>query len=381
MSAGPGAGGGFLPSSPANAATMFVPGGPGPAPSPAAQHPTVMAPPSPAFARPPSAMPMPATLVPPQPVATPPVPQPAAQPPAPAQPAPRMPIPASQPPPFLTSQTLSRAGRPVEPWKDSLRLVMFFWGVALLAVFATPLRTSPDLQFNWNLILDGDGTTRLPPLMIAALGLLSVIVSGIPMQPAARGLIAVLLGLAGIAVPIALVGVPPWQVLVTMIGTLVLVPGLVVRSEYRGAAVPRLLVTLGVIAMLLPYLLPQNGAIPMVSLFKSLFDLSGSQKVIPVLALVQITIVVMSLLAWLPAPVTGAAMLWAWLLILWALIVHVAGMLLAGGFGDAITATPNAALVSWMVGGAGAGGLGALGSAYLVFVGYGLASVIGKQLE
>ncbi|HET7500711.1 MAG TPA: hypothetical protein VFK02_06900 [Kofleriaceae bacterium] len=372
--------GGHVPPSAANAATMFVPGGPGPAPSPAAQQPTVMAPPPPSFPRPPSAMP--ATMGPPQPVATPSVPQPAAQPPAPAaQPAPRMPIPASQPPPFLTSQTLSRAGRPVEPWKDSLRLVMFFWGVALLAVFATPLRTQPALQFNWNLILEGDGTTRLPPLMIAALGLLSVIVSGIPMQPAARGFIAVLLGLAGIAVPIGLVGAPHWQILVPMIGTLVLVPSLILRTEYRGAAVPRLLVTLGVVAILAPYLIPQGGAIPMVSLFKALFDLSGSQKVVPVLALVQITIVVMAMLAWLPAPVSGGALLWAWLLILWALILHVTAMLLAGGAGDAITASPNAALVSWIAGGAGVGGLGALGSAYLVLVGYGLASVLGKQLE
>src|SRR5262249_12414173 len=98
-----------------------------------------------------------------------------------------IPIPAAQPPPYLASQTASRAARPIEPWKDSLRLMMFLWGVALLAAFATPLATKPELAFNWTLVLHGEGTAKLPPLMLAAVGLLSVIVAGIPMQPAARG--------------------------------------------------------------------------------------------------------------------------------------------------------------------------------------------------
>lgn len=290
-----------------------------------------------------------------------------------------MPIPASQPPPYLASHTASRIGRPVEPWKDSLRLMMFLWGAALLAVFAMPLTSSP-LAFNWNLILNGEGTARLPPLTFAAVGLLSAIIAGIPMQPAARGLIAVVLGLAGIVVPVALVGVPPWQTLSSMIGTLVLVPGLFVRSEYRGSLVPRILVTLGAIGILLPFVLPQGGAIPLVTLFKALIDVPGSAKAGPALAFGEITIVVMSLLAWLPAPVTGAAKLWAWLLILWGLISHVILLLLAGHLGDAISGAPNAALVSWIAGGLSPSGV-ALGAAYLVLVGYGLASVVGKQLE
>jgi hypothetical protein len=90
----------------------------------------------------------------------------------------------------------------------------------------------------------------------------------------------------------------------------------------------------------------------------------------------------MSLLAWLPAPVSGGAKLWAWLLILWALILHVTVLALGSNLGDVITKTPNQALVSWIAGagGSAAGGL-AIGSAYLALVGYGLAAVIGKQLE
>jgi len=348
-----------------------------PSASPQAQLPT-MQPQPPSYARPNAPAAMLPTLVPSPPPPMMQLQQPLRQPQPQLQPQPPiMQIPAAQPPPYLASNTASRTIRPVEPWRNSLRLMMFLWGMALLAAFAAPLRTSPDLAFNWNLILDGEGTARLPPLMLAAVGLLSVIVAAIPMQPAARGAIAAILGLAGIAVPIALAGMPAWQPLISMIGTLLLVPGLLVRNEYRDAITARLLVTLGAIGILVPYLLPQGGAIPLVHVFKQLIELPGTGKVTPALELGRITIVVMSLLAWLSPSVTGGAKLWAWLLILWALVVHVAALLLGGNVVDAVTGAPNAAIVAWIAGGSAV----AIGSAYLVLVGYGLASVVGKQLE
>jgi hypothetical protein len=286
-----------------------------------------------------------------------------------------MAIPAAQPPPYLASQTASRVIRPIEPWRDGLRAWMFLGGLGLLAAFATPLTTSP-LSFAWTLVLEGHGTARLPPLTIAAVGLLSIVLALLPMPALARGLIATLLGLAGVAVPIALVGVPPWQVLAPMIGIVLLVPGLLVRDEYRDALSARLFVTLGAIGMLLPGALPQHGAIPLVSVFKALIDQPGGAKVAPALLLALVVIVVISLLAWLPSPATGGAKVWAWLLILWALIIHMVLLLVAGGVGGVIAAKPNEALVSWI-----AGGGPALGSAYLVIIGYGLATVLGKQLE
>jgi len=267
--------------------------------------------------------------------------------------------------------------RPIEPWRDSTRLMMFLWGVALLVAFATPIQTNPKLIFLWTTLLEGTGTTRLPILTIAAVGLLSLIIAAVPMQSTPRGLIAALLGLAGIAVPIALVGVPPWQALSFMIGALVLVPGLLVREEYRHATLPRILVTAGAVGILIPFLVPQGGAIPLVAVFKGLFDHPGVGKVEPILQLALIVIVVMSLLAWLPAPVSGGAKVWAWFLILWSLIVHVTMLVVGGNIGDAIKASPNHALLPWITGGGGI----ALGSAYLALVGYGLASVVGKQLE
>jgi hypothetical protein len=150
-----------------------------------------------------------------------------------------------------------------------------------------------------------------------------------------------------------------------------------VREEYRNAALPRILVTAGAVGILLPFLVPQGGAIPLVAVFKGLFDHAGAGKVAPLLALGLIVIVVMSLLAWLPAPVSGGAKVWAWFLILWALIVHVTMLVVGGNIGDAIKASPNHALLPWITGGEAF----AVGSAYLALVGYGLAAVVGKQLE
>ena len=293
----------FVPASSANARTMFVQAPPGqPAPVPPAQ-PAYLSPSAP----PPA---MQATFVPPapqQPIAMA-VPMRSPQ-------APMMAIPAAQPPPYFSSSQTSRVIRPIDPWRDSLRAMMFLWGVALLAAFATPLTTSPDLVFNWKTILDGAGTARLPPLMLAAVGFLSVVVAFIPMPSAPRGLIAGLLGLGGIAVPIALVGVPPWQALAQMIGVIVLIPALIIRNDYRDSMLPRLMVTLGVIGVLAPYLVPQGGAIPLVNTFKALIHVSGTARVAPILQLGLILLVVISLLAWLPAPATGAAKVWAWFLI------------------------------------------------------------------
>jgi hypothetical protein len=290
---------------------------------------------------------------------------------------PMMAIPAAQPPPYYGSQT-SRTIRPRDPWRDSLRAMMFLWGLAIIAAFCTPVLTSPSLVFNWRAILDGTGTDRLLPLTVAAVGFLSLVIPFIPMPTAVRGVIATLLGLAGIAMPMALGHLPEWQFLSLMGGTLILVPGLLIRNEYRDSILPRLLVTIGVLGILLPHLVPDHGTIPLVGLFKALIDVPGSAKVAFALQVGLITIVVISLLAWLPAPVTGGAKVWAWLIILWALVTHLAQLVLTGHIGDAISASPFAALAAWVIGGHGPG---VIGSAYLVIVGYGLASALGKQLE
>jgi len=305
---------------------------------------------------------------------------------APPPPAPIAPIPSAAPP-YLASQTAARAGRPIEPWKDSLRTNMFIWGALLLVAFAAPLSIDP-LRFNWDLIANAEGAGKLPPLIMAAVGLLAVAIAGIPMSPAPRGMIAALLGLAGILVPMFLAGMPPWQSLLPVGGLIILIPSLLVRNEYRDSSLPRILVTVGVIATLLPLLLPVNGSLPLVDLFKLAIDAPGSAKLLILLILAQIALIVLSLLAWLPSPASGGSKLFAWALILSPVAIFV-GYLVVTGLIEVIPDSPGAA-VAWVYGSIGSLGSGkgaavpvgfGFGAAYAVLVGYGLATVIGKKLE
>ena len=274
------------------------------------------------------------------------------------------------PPPYLASQTAARAGHPIEPWKDSLRIVMFIWGALTLAAFVTPMLIDP-VTFNWDAIIHASGTAKLPPLLIAAVGLLSVVIAGIPMAVAPRGILAAVLGLAGIFVPVFLIGMPPWQMLLGLIAMLALVPGLLLRNEYTESLFARILVTLGVVFLLLPLLLPEHGEVPLVAMFKGLLDAHGKAKIGPALELGLLVIAVMSLLAWMPGPATGGAKVFAWLLILWpTLITQVVMLVVQGHLGDVIKDSPFRATMAW-----------APAAAYIALIGYGLATVFGKQLE
>jgi hypothetical protein len=151
---------------------------------------------------------------------------------------------------------------------------------------------------------------------------------------------------------------------------LLLVPGLLVRHEYVESLLSRVLVTIGVVATLLPLLIPEGGQIPLVNIFKGLIEAPGEAKIYPILALVLIVLVVTSLLAWMPGPATAGAKILAWALILYPVLVFVIALLLKlDAIGDIISKTPGA-LLAW-----------APGVTYAVLSGYGLATVFGKQLE
>ncbi|MEO8842836.1 MAG: hypothetical protein ABI591_13925 [Kofleriaceae bacterium] len=265
-------------------------------------------------------------------------------------------------------QAMRAGGRPVEPWKDALPLLMIVWGIATLVAFATPVNLSP-LAFNWDIILHGEGKAKIPMLVIAAIGLLGVILGAIPMVPTPRGILATLLGLSTFVVPIALAGeLPPWQVLVPMVGVLLLLPGLLLRNEYVEALLPRVLVTLGVVGVLAPFLIPEHGGIPLVELFKAVIGghIHGSE----IIALASIVFAAINLLVWMPGPATAGGKVFAWIWMLAPLVVIVLGLIDTGHVGDIVTHTPGALLITWVP-----------FTTCAVFLGYGLATVLGKQLE
>ena len=165
-----------------------------------------------------------------------------------------------------------------------------------------PILTDP-LIFNWDAILHGEGAAKLGPLVLASIGVLTLVVGAIRMAPVGqRLLIAAILGLSGIVVPIIVSGVFAWQILAALIGELLLITGLVVRSEYRDATMPRIMVTIGALAVLSPLLVPAGGGgVPLVGLFQALIHAEGSAKIEPILVLSLVAVVVLSLLAWLLA--------------------------------------------------------------------------------
>lgn len=279
------------------------------------------------------------------------------------------PLPAVAPP-YLASQTAARAGRPIEPWKDSLRLWMFVFGGIALAVFAIPLITEPSMVFNWDAIIHAPGKEKLSPLIWATAGLLGIICAAIPMQTLPRGLVAGVLGLAGAVVPMLVMGHlgDQWQLVLMAFGAILLVPGLLVRHEYTESLTARLMITFGVIFTLVPYLVPEHGQIPLVSIFKALIEGKNHMEMI-IPAIANIILVVLCLLAWMPGPATAGAKVFAWILILFPLATTALKLAGASHMDKIITNQPGMVL-SFVP-----------GIVYAVFLGYGLATVIGKQLE
>ncbi len=273
------------------------------------------------------------------------------------------------PAPYLASSAAARAGRPIEPWKDALKFMMLVWGAVALATFATPAHVDP-MGFMWDVILHGQGKQKLFPLIWASVGIVSIVCAVVPLDSLPRGIVAAVLGLAGIVVPVVTAeAMPPWQLLLPMLGMLALIPGLLIRHEYVESIVPRIMVTVGVVAVLVPYLIPANGQIPLVGIFKGLIEAPGELKIAFIVDIVKIVVVVTTLLVWMPGPATGGGKILAWVLLLFAVGEFAIDLALAGKI-DLIVKKSPIALVMW-----------APALVFSVLWSYGSATIIGKQLE
>jgi hypothetical protein len=374
----------------ASAATMFVQG-PGPAGPPQQQpyQPPPMQSQPPPYQQPPMQ---------PQPYGQPPPPMGGyGQPPPPMQPQPYgqpqqpygqppmgggmagyNPVPVGQPmnPPYLASRTAARVGAPVEPYKDGIKIVLIAFGIALLIAGAMPFTIEPKLLFRWDAISATPGAlAKFQLIYISAAAILALVFGLVPLATVPRGALAAVLGLTPIilALVVVLKDAPTfrWQVPVGFLGAVTLLPGLLLRQEYRSQLLPRLLVTVGAACFLVPWLVPEHGGDPQLMQWIDLLGKAeGKAKVPVILHLVEFGLVVASLLAWLPPPSSAGAKIIAWLLILFVVIQAYTGMLLAGHLGDAIKHRPNDLLMApWTM------------AAFAAFIGYGLATLFGKSLE
>jgi hypothetical protein len=132
----------------------------------------------------------------------------------------------------------------------------------------------------------------------------------------------------------------------------------------------RLLATIGAICSLLPLLIPEGGALPLVQMFKMLGQGTGQMTVAVIISLVPVALAVLALLVWLPAPGRAGAHILAWTLIVWPLVASIATWLLGGDLGANLKSNLYGILYMPMAAMAWAG-----------LTGYGVATITGKQLE
>ena len=224
--------------------------------------------------------------------------------------------------------------------------------------------------FSWSILTsDASTSAKVVPILFVVTGALAILLGALPLATLVRGFAAAGIGLA----PIVYQAIAPsfdWRQLISVVGAVTLVSGLLVRSQYTGAIAGRLLATVGVICSLLPLLIPEGGAVPLVQMFKVLGQGTAQHKVGAILALMPIVLAVLALLVWLPAPGRAGAHILAWLLIVWPLVASIGMWLLAGELGANLKSNLYGILYMPMAAMAWAG-----------LTGYGVATITGKQLE
>jgi hypothetical protein len=306
---------------------------------------------------------------------------PAYQPPAYQPPPYQPPMPMGQPapmaPPYLASRTAARAGAPRDPYADGLRLVLIIFGALLIASFVAPLSLHGKTVFRWDLLKgDGGAIAKFDQVYLAAAGVLALVFGLVSLANVPRGLLAAVLGLVPLALHFVvddLKNAPKirWQEIVEFVGFLTLVPGLLLRSEYKSQMLPRILATVGALCILLPLLVPEGGADPKIKLIiDGIGKAPGKAKVVALLQLYPVVLAALSLLCWLPAPSTGGAKIVAWMLIVTGVVLSYGTLLVMGHIGEVVKRDFNGVLFGgWVI------------AAWLAFIGYGLATVLGKNLE
>jgi hypothetical protein len=135
---------------------------------------------------------------------------------------------------------------------------------------------------------------------------------------------------------------------------------------------PRVLVTIGALATIAPFAMPIDDHVELVDSVQSLIDGKVNGVVVSTLALVLFAAV--ALLAWLPAPSSGGAKPIAWLVMAWPFFMF--ALLFVDTLDFDLFSTAPASAIGWIAG-SGTG----LGVAYFAILGYGAATLIGKQLE
>jgi hypothetical protein len=294
-----------------------------------------------------------------------------------------MPGPSGQRPQYLASQSAARDMAPTEPWAGSLRSMMIIFGLVLVATVVLPLSFDP-MTFMWKVLTTpAPMEAKLWPLVLAAGGLLSLLFGLLPVPTAARGIVAAIVGILPFIV-MAIVGAPGggvggalpfggWQGYMAMAGLILAPTGLLLRSQYRGSGLARVLTLIGCGAIIALFLIPAGGTLPIVGMLKSL----GSGGVAHFLPLVWMLALVAAaalglIMTIMPSSVSLGTSFFAWIIISWLFglsLIAIVVMIIGGGPIGALFKAPAsiAFIVDFL--------------AWPALAAYGLATTFGKSLE
>jgi len=159
-----------------------------------------------------------------------------------------------------------------------------------------------------------------------------------------------------------------WRAPATMVGIILAVGGLLVRSQYKGSSVARIVATAGAVMILAVYLIPKGGSVPLVSQLKAIGHAAGKAKPEAFVNVLPFFLAVLTLLVWLPPPSTAGATGIAWTWIVLPVLTALTGIIAAKAIGASLKG--NLAGVFW---------LPIAHTAWLALAGYGLATCLGKQ--
>ncbi|MEZ4398558.1 MAG: hypothetical protein R3B06_00960 [Kofleriaceae bacterium] len=288
------------------------------------------------------------------------------------------PMPPQQPmqPPYLASRTAARAGAPQDPYAEGLRLVLITFGILLLVAFVAPLALKPSAVFRWDVLSKAGGTLgKFDHIYLAAAGVLALVFGFVPLANAPRGMLAAGLGLLPLLLHFVVDDLKDakqfqWQQVAGFVGMVTLVPGLLLRQEYRSQLLPRILTTVGALCVLVPLLVPSHGEIPLKQIVSMISHAPGKAKIAGLVAMYPVILAMVALLCWLPAPTSGGAKVIAWLIITVMVVATYTNLLVVGHIGATVKASFYGSLLA-----------GWVAAAWLALVGYGLATVFGKHLE
>jgi hypothetical protein len=260
-------------------------------------------------------------------------------------------------PPFIPQEG-RRTASPMEPWAEPLKTLILVFGVLLIACFVAPWRVQPgETTFAWTVLgSEGPAASKVVPILFLVTGVSSVLLGGLPLGTLARGFAAAAVGL----IPIVYRSVAPspdWRQLLGLIGAVTLIGGLLVRSQYTGGFVGRLMATIG-------------DTVPLAAFFQTIAAAPFAGKLTGIVGLMPALFALLSFLVWLPAPGRAGAHVLAWLLIVWPLVGAIAVWLVNGNLGTTLKSSLDGVLY-----------LPLAAVAWAALTGYGVATVAGKQLE